>query len=348
MFFIRRCNLRILNRKKILPLVLLVMLFQCCLFAQSKIQANLEFLSVPEIIAPGEPFEVSVHYNTNLSIWNTRFVAILQLKSKPSGEPFMKIVRDNNGRGYSEPEGKILFSGTITEEIKNVYLTAYLAPYGMNEDILRMLITYPADGTHQYLWKGGSSGFTRDLFYLDQLIGEAQKNSTTYCCGTTFEVFLRAFQKYNRVLGVKKIGDITYPEMKKVRGEWYGSTGDAEKQVVSVLVKKNLGHELEDIEKARAGDFCMFWRRNGSGHSVIFIDWLRNSAGEIEGLKYWSSQKSTNGIGYREEKFAPPKGINRNRTYIVRLKKPRDKNDWRRKYAVKKYPTPISMTNSTN
>ena len=43
-------------------------------------------------------------------------------------------------------------------------------------------------------------------------------------------------------------------------------------------------------------------RADGSGHTVVFFGWLRGS-GPIIGLRYWSSQRSTKGIGYNAEYF---------------------------------------------
>lgn len=46
-----------------------------------------------------------------------------------------------------------------------------------------------------------------------------------------------------------------------------------------------------------------FSRESQTGHTVVFINWLRDSGGRIIGVHYWSSQGSTNGIAYKNEYF---------------------------------------------
>src|SRR5208283_4408476 len=85
------------------------------------------------------------------------------------------------------------------------------------------------------------------------------------------------------------------------------------------LTTYGMGTMVTDWNQAQFGDFVQIWRWNGSGHSMIFVDWVKDSTGTITGLKYWSSQKKTNGIGYNTEYFAETKGIDRNRTFICRV-----------------------------
>lgn len=51
----------------------------------------------------------------------------------------------------------------------------------------------------------------------------------------------------------------------------------------------------------RSGDFVQLWRKNSSGHSVVFAGYLKNSEGVITGLCYWSSNQETNGFAHRCE-----------------------------------------------
>ena len=54
--------------------------------------------------------------------------------------------------------------------------------------------------------------------------------------------------------------------------------------------------------KTGPGDFVQLWRHDGSGHSVIFLDWVRDGEALV-GLRYWSTQTTTNGIGEAVERF---------------------------------------------
>jgi hypothetical protein len=306
------------------------------------IQADIKFINLPSQVSPGATFPVTVKYDTNLPEMNILFVALLRVKTSIDAAEYLEYVLDNEGYGYNSPDGTIIFNISIDPSYKgNIFLEAYLAPFSMNKKILEMVATYPTNGTHDYLWKGGTTGFTRDLNYMDQRFGKGQKNGTTYCCGLTFETFLRTYQEYNQQFGINQISDISFQAMKACKVEWFGSAGDQERQMITVLEKTGLGLKIVDKNQARAGDFCMFWRKSGSGHSVIFIDWVLGPGGEISGIKYWSAQKKTKGIGYREEKIGTARGLDENRIYIGRLKKPRDIKDWEWRYASTITPMPI-------
>ena len=64
-----------------------------------------------------------------------------------------------------------------------------------------------------------------------------------------------------------------------------------------------LGEAISDWGEILPGDMVQFWRFSGSGHSVIFIGWATDTDGSIVGLDYWSTQASTDGIGYEREYF---------------------------------------------
>lgn len=68
------------------------------------------------------------------------------------------------------------------------------------------------------------------------------------------------------------------------------------------LSKSPGNKQITNFEEARPGDFIDFSRENQTGHTVVLIDWVRDN-GKIVGLRYWSSQESTNGIDYKTEYF---------------------------------------------
>ena len=62
-----------------------------------------------------------------------------------------------------------------------------------------------------------------------------------------------------------------------------------EKQVYHVLPWAGFGRPVADYRLLERGDFVEFWRKSGSGHSVIF--WGRDFDKQgRERLWYWSSQ----------------------------------------------------------
>src|SRR5690242_8698586 len=64
--------------------------------------------------------------------------------------------------------------------------------------VLEVAKTYPTDGTHKYYWPktGTWPGTTRDLFYLGKKVCDGDPEKRCFCCGLTFEVFFRAYEKY--------------------------------------------------------------------------------------------------------------------------------------------------------
>jgi hypothetical protein len=111
------------------------------------------------------------------------------------------------------------------------------------------------------------------------------------------------------------------PEQIRVfQKEWYGATGDTEKQAGPAMENLSIG-KVVPFEQARAGDFVQFWRGK-SGHSAVFLKWIEEGGKKI-GFQYRSTQKSTDGIGDKIEYFndAPNKKgeVVRERTYFARL-----------------------------
>ena len=68
---------------------------------------------------------------------------------------------------------------------------------------------------------------------------------------------------------------------------------------MAALIDAGLGDRITDFEAAQPGDFVQAWTPDQSqGHSAIFTGWDRDDAGAITGIRYWSSQPWTDGIGY--------------------------------------------------
>ena len=173
------------------------------------------------------------------------------------------------------------------------------APGELNPYVVAILESYPRDGTHRYYWPKGSAwaGTTRDLFYRGQRIADGDPEGRCYCCGLTFEVFIRAYEAWCAKRKVEfRIGSLEAAAVLKLRSDWY-CAGAERRGPVAALVPRDLGVEVPSIDDAKPGDFAEIWRKNGSGHSVIF---LGNEGGA---MRYWSTQPATNGIGYRTEPF---------------------------------------------
>jgi hypothetical protein len=144
----------------------------------------------------------------------------------------------------------------------------------------------------------------------------------------TFEVFFKAMQQRNRDLGVSinNFNGMTWEELHDFMLTWYVAKGKKSVSNIAVAVEKyGIGKRITNLEEAKAGDFIDFSRENNTGHTAVFINWIRDN-GKIIGLKYWSSQESTNGINYKTEYFNVLNSnskkygsVNINNVYIARI-----------------------------
>ena len=73
----------------------------------------------------------------------------------------------------------------------------------LNPYIMKVLKTYPTDGTHDYHWprEGTWSGNVRTLYYDGKVLLKGDPKGRCYCCGLTFEVFVQAWQDWARETG---------------------------------------------------------------------------------------------------------------------------------------------------
>lgn len=180
----------------------------------------------------------------------------------------------------------------------------------LNSYVLNVIATYQV-GKYPYLLNNdyqNYNGVTEDLYYNGRLLAKAHPsgNRASHCSGITFEVFFKAMQERNRKLGLSPddFNGMTFAELKDFQLLWYVAAGDKKNSNLAVAIEKyGLGKQIHNWEEAKSGDFLDLSRTNNTGHSVVFIDWVRDENGEIIGLHYWSSQASTNGIAYCTEYF---------------------------------------------
>lgn len=195
-----------------------------------------------------------------------------------------------------------------------------IAGEDFNEYVIQIMKTYPTNGTHQYYWpqEGSWAGNTRDLYYRGELFSAGDPMGRCYCCGLTFEVFFRAYELYCEDKGKPfVIKDFSRDDLLRFRKQWFGADGNPQ-TLYHAIISNGLGHAVT-LEEACPGDFVQFWRHSGSGHSVIFVSWVRDPSMNIIGLQYWSTQKSTNGIGYNTEFMGDDSGMDISRVYIARV-----------------------------
>lgn len=163
------------------------------------------------------------------------------------------------------------------------------------------------------------TGVNQTIRQGDSLILSASKGGT-YCCGYTFEVAMTVARKRGL------LAKTPATKVRRFQQEWYGAEkGSEQKQCALAVVNLGIGREIPMAE-AKPGDFVAFQRLSGIGHSVVFLGWIKDRDGEITGIRFRSSQPTTNGVADACEFIADPDAgstrnflIDRNHIYVARL-----------------------------
>jgi hypothetical protein len=202
----------------------------------------------------------------------------------------------------------------------------------VNDLVMSLVDQYPTDGSYDYWWPSGVSwsGNPHDIWYLDQLFAEGDPQHRSFCVGLTFEVFMRAFDEADRAWGGDgSLNGVPFDELYELRTDWYvrdlWGSGPVE-----AVENYGIGAEVRSWDHVRPGDFVQFWRHSGSGHNVVFIDWERDSEDTIIGFRYWSTQGSTDGVGFNSEYFGSSGSrVDPNHFFVARVFTPDDWVPWR-------------------
>lgn len=182
---------------------------------------------------------------------------------------------------------------------------------GAEKNVVKIARSFQDGGGYE--WKG--SGVPEEIRFEGERI--LPKGDATYCSGFTFAVVMRAAAERGLLKGK------SVEQVRAFQKDWYGATKESgETQCAYAMEKLGVGKQVEPT-RARPGDFLQIWRTNKSGHSVVFLEWVKEGKRPI-GVKYRSTQTATDGIGDRVEYFAdvPGKGgkVDRERIYFARLK----------------------------
>ncbi len=291
---------------------------------------DLEFINIPEAARPQQTLDIDFSWTKTAGEEEQLLIFLLQVKDAGTDDLLTSVRVDNNGNGVAGTAGMESLAIQLPDIETSVYFELYASPWSLNKQVVNQLESYPTDGTWTYQWSGGGYGVTQDLIYQGSLIAPKPTGDTTYCSGIAFEVGFLAAQQYNASYGSTSIGGLSASDMRRFRQVWYGTLAypDPELKLAALAIpQEGLGLEITDFEKVQKGDFCQLWRHSGSGHNPIFINWIRNNSDEITGLRYWGSQSSTNGIGYRNEYFGVNSGIDPERIFFGRMQRPEGQGD---------------------
>lgn len=237
----------------------------------------------------------------------------------------VEILLDNSAQTASNGEEKIELeqTDTIPEEKRDVTSSpnrgnsiaenrtqpqSNLQGY-LNSYVLDTIKEYKI-GNYPYLLNNdyeNYNGVSENLYYQGELLLKAHPsgNRATHCTGITFEVFFKSMQRRNKDLGIDpyNFNGMTKDELYDFVLTWYVANGSKSQSNLAVAVERyGIGNKITNMEDAAPGDFIDFSRENNTGHTAVFLNWIREG-NEIIGFKYWSSQDTTNGVNYKEEYF---------------------------------------------
>ena len=229
-------------------------------------------------------------------------------------------------RGFS-PVDKALAKAYAREDMVTDEPDGSLNPY-----VLKVISAYPLDGSYPYHcgWTPREydiyNGVTQDLWYRGMVVAKAYPDGSrcSYCCGFTFEAFVRAMKLRNIQKGFDPddFNGMTFSDLFNMLQLWYiEGDGDSEQRGITSY---GLGRAITDLEEVKAGDFLSYSTTPPGGHSVIFIEWNRDAQNKIVGFKYLSSNLSgTKGVGYGSGRFSDSnsngRGILRKSLRIARV-----------------------------
>jgi hypothetical protein len=128
--------------------------------------------------------------------------------------------------------------------------------------------------------------------------------SSSYCSGATYAVFVEAL---GSLISHRK-GEINAAQIEAIRLQepnggrrddgvkfWGWWNADGPGSLLAMTQYSDIGVRIDPVA-AKPGDFCNIDWIKGAGHSVVFLAWEVAPDGS-PGMRFWSSQKSTNGFG---------------------------------------------------
>ncbi|NOS69651.1 MAG: hypothetical protein HOP33_06955 [Verrucomicrobia bacterium] len=214
-------------------------------------------------------------------------------------------------RGFS-PVDKTLAAAYAREDMVADDDEGALNPY-----VMKVILGFPLDGSYPYHcgWEPREydiyNGVTQDQWYKGMVVAKAYPDGSrcSYCCGFTFEVFIRAMKLRNIQKGLdpEDFNGMTFGDLFNALQFWYiEGKGDCERRAIESY---GLGYAVADFEKARPGDFLSYDTTAPGGHSCILVSWIRDGQNKIVGLKYFSSNLSgSKGVGYGQGRFSDANG----------------------------------------
>jgi hypothetical protein len=149
--------------------------------------------------------------------------------------------------------------------------------------------------------------------------------TTSYCSGASYTAFIESLNliypngatqlSWDRAesLRMQELDGSRREDRIKFWGKW---NDDGFGSHYALVQYSGMGVEVEPVN-ARPGDFMNITWANGGGHAVVFLGWKLDVNSGEKGLLYWSSQRTTNGLG---DQLVPLERIRH--VKVVRMTKP--------------------------
>jgi len=236
-------------------------------------------------------------------------------------------------KGNSGHKWLLLKSEDISSNAHNLNHLKIFGKYakGYNLEILRAI-----DSVQAHAMNGGGYFIGIDSTPTESPIGYDLKlfgyplinppRTTSYCSGSSYSVFITALN-FILLKGGKKISKLRLEALRmqepdgKRRDDWIKYWGiwnaDGFGSQYALVQYSKMGVDVKPKD-AMPGDFMNISWKSGIGHSVVFLGWYIDKNGK-KNVLYWSSQKSTNGLG---DQLVPLDRIKL--VKIVRLIKPQN------------------------
>ncbi len=169
-----------------------------------------------------------------------------------------------------------------------------------------------------------------DLNFQGKKLLDAPR-TTSYCSGASYAALVEALNMiYNeKNIEIPDSAHLEAMRMQEIDGGrredhvkfWGKWNANGFGSYFALVQYTKMGMAVSPVS-ARPGDFMNISWKSGLGHSVVFLGWVLDEAGK-KYLNYWSSQKSTNGLGDQVVSLEKIKEVK-----IVRLTNPEKLNSF--------------------
>lgn len=212
----------------------------------------------------------------------------------------------------------------------------------LNDFVLEQLKEYKTNGKHKPMGYGAAGrrgGVTQDLMYCGHKVAGGDDERRAYPSGLVLEVYVKACERYTRSedkLAQYRIPGVAPGQFDAFRQDFFPSDpANNPRALVDALVKRGGGKEIASIQDAKPGDFIQFWRNDPpkpekppknarpprpqqGALAAVFLGFDKTKDGK-PGIRYWTVQASTDGIGEQVEALGTNPGeLDSARVFVVR------------------------------